>query len=85
MGLFSKLFGKETNDVVANTVTHQANQSKEVHSAEVKTANMTIDMSKSKENLDKVLINMSKSSKVDMTKLYSFYYRSKVIIRKNNI
>ena len=29
---------------------------------------MTIDMSKSKENLDKVLINMSKSSKVDMTK-----------------
>ena len=68
MGLFSKLFGKETNDVVANTVTHQANQSKEVHSAEVKAANMTIDMSKSKENLDKVLINMSKSSKVDMTK-----------------
>ena len=23
MGLFSKLFGKETNDVVANTVTHR--------------------------------------------------------------
>lgn len=59
MGLFSKLFGsnKGSNDVVD---TIQAVSS-------TPTTNV-IDMSKSAENLDKVLIDMSKGSKIDMTK-----------------
>lgn len=58
MGLFSKLFKKETVEpVVEETI-------------EVKpvTTSMKIDMSKSAENLNKVLIDMSKTSKIDMTK-----------------
>lgn len=64
MGLFDKLFGKKTsttNTMADNTsaVVHEENAAQPV----------VIDMSKSAENLNNVLINMSKSSKIDMTKL----------------
>lgn len=63
MGLFDKLFGKKTsttNTMADNTsaVVHEENAAQPV----------VIDMSKSAENLNNVLINMSKSSKIDMTK-----------------
>ena len=63
MGLFDKLFGKKTtttNTMADNTsaVVHEENAAQSV----------VIDMSKSAENLNNVLINMSKSSKIDMTK-----------------
>lgn len=57
MGLLSKIFGGNSNS------------SKSV--ADITSATPTtgkIDMSKSSENLDKVLINMSKDKKIDMTK-----------------
>lgn len=68
MGLFNKLFGaKEKSDSVVtqqpftgvkeNTPVNTLNSSAAV-----------IDMSKSKENLNTVLIDMSKGSKIDMTK-----------------
>ena len=57
MGLFSKLFGGNTN----NSVTENKSVTPEVQSA-------VIDMSKSAENLNKVLIDMSKGGKIDMTK-----------------
>lgn len=69
MGLFNKLFGaKEKSDSVVtqqpftgvkeNTPVNTLNSS----------AAAVIDMSKSKENLNTVLIDMSKGSKIDMTK-----------------
>lgn len=57
MGLFEKLFKakEDTNASVRESV-------------EVKNNISVIDMSKSAENLNKVLINMSKDSKIDMTR-----------------
>lgn len=52
MGLFNKLFGKK----------------EETEAKEVAQTTVVIDMSKSAENLDKVLIDMSKGSKIDMSK-----------------
>ena len=60
MGLFSKLFG-ENKSVSNNSVAEEKAVTPEASSA-------VIDMSKSAENLNKVLINMSKSGKIDMTK-----------------
>lgn len=62
MGLFNKLFGSKEK---SNVVTQQPFTG--VKETPVNTAN-TIDMSKSKENLNTVLIDMSKGSKIDMTK-----------------
>lgn len=55
MGLFKNLFGKNSAE----------NESPVV---EKSPQTMVIDMSKSQENLNKVLIDMSKSSKIDMSK-----------------
>lgn len=55
MGLFKNLFGKNSAE----------NESPVV---EKSPQPMVIDMSKSQENLNKVLIDMSKSSKIDMSK-----------------
>lgn len=55
MGLFKNLFGKNSAE----------NESPVV---EKSPQSMVIDMSKSQENLNKVLIDMSKSSKIDMSK-----------------
>lgn len=57
MGLFSKLFGGNKTEV-----------EEKVQSTPVNTTASVIDMSKSAENLNKVLIDMSKGSKIDMTK-----------------
>ena len=57
MGLFSKLFGGNKTKV-----------EEKVQSTPVNTTASVIDMSKSAENLNKVLIDMSKGSKIDMTK-----------------
>lgn len=57
MGLFSKLFKKENEPV------------KEIpQETEQVTQPVTIDMSKHQENLNKVVIDMSKGSKIDMSK-----------------
>ena len=64
MGLFSKIFRKEIKD--SGVLTQQV-PSKLMGTETVSTSNV-IDMSKSKENLNKVLIDMSKSSKIDMSK-----------------
>lgn len=61
MGFLSKLFGKE-DEVKLETVS-SGNDAEPV----LQTTNV-IDMSKSKENLNKVLIDMSKGSKIDMSK-----------------
>lgn len=61
MGFFEKLFGKKDEGStvdLSSTVTQQPIQEKL----------QTIDMSKHSENLGKVLIDMSKGSKIDMTK-----------------
>lgn len=61
MGFFEKLFGKKDEGStvdLSSTVTQQSIQEKL----------QTIDMSKHSENLGKVLIDMSKGSKIDMTK-----------------
>lgn len=57
MGFFGKLFG---NNNSVDSVTEQV-------SVTPTEANV-IDMSKSAENLNKVLIDMSKGKKIDMTK-----------------
>ena len=57
MGLFSKLFGGNKTEV-----------KEKVQSTPVNTTASVIDMSKSAENLNNVLIDMSKGSKIDMTK-----------------
>lgn len=55
MGFFDKLFsGNKDSQVTATTTTTQSN------------ATMTIDMSKHKENLETVLIDMSKNGKTNM-------------------
>lgn len=62
MGFFDKLFGKKDENAAAglsSAVTQQP-----VHEEKLQ----TIDMSKHSENLGKVLIDMSKGSKIDMTK-----------------
>lgn len=64
MGLFSKIFGRETKD--SGVATQQVSP-KTMGTETVCTSNV-IDMSKSKENLNKVLIDMSKDSKIDMSK-----------------
>ena len=69
MGLFNKLFGtKEKSDSV---VTQQpftgVNENTPVMTLNSSAA-AVINMSKSKENLNTVLIDMSKGSKIDMTK-----------------
>lgn len=64
MGLFD-LFKKKDN-ATDNTVTPSVTNT--VAQEAVNTVGMTIDMSKSANNLNKVLIDMSKSSKIDMTK-----------------
>lgn len=55
MGLFKNLFGRDSVE-------------KESPLVEKTPQPMVIDMSKSQENLNKVLINMSKDSKIDMSK-----------------
>lgn len=58
MGLFSKLFkGNDNADTIVNK-----------QSPATATSSNVIDMSKSAENLNNVLIDMSKGSKIDMTK-----------------
>lgn len=64
MGLFDKLFGKKT--ITTNTMAD--NTSAVVQKESAVQQSCVIDMSKSAENLNNVLINMSKSSKIDMTK-----------------
>lgn len=59
MGIFDKLFGNKASTV---TTSYSAPQETAV------TAPMKIDMSKHAENLETVLIDMSKSRKIDMTK-----------------
>ncbi len=62
MGFFEKLFGKRDEGPtvdLSSTVTQQPVQEEKLQ---------TIDMSKHNENLGKVLIDMSKGSKIDMTK-----------------
>lgn len=63
MSLFD-FFKKKENTVVNQTTTVSKPQTE----SEVKTKVGLIDMSKSAENLNKVLIDMSKSSKIDMSK-----------------
>lgn len=57
MGLFDKLFNKKSVDTGATTAPTTQNA----------TPTMTIDMSKHSENLNTVLIDMSKSGKTNMT------------------
>lgn len=64
MGIFSKLFGSKDS---SSNSTFVSQVSEEANASSVPVVNV-IDMSKSKENLNKVLIDMSKSSKIDMTK-----------------
>lgn len=59
MGLFDKLFGKKTVGVDIASTPQVATEQVPV---------MKIDMSKHAENLETVLIDMSKSKKIDMTK-----------------
>lgn len=61
MGFFEKLFGKKGSDVATSITTTSPEQKQEFETA-------VIDMSKSAESLNKVLIDMSKSSKIDMSK-----------------
>lgn len=60
MGIFDKLFGKKASTVATSYSTSQK--------ATATAAPMKIDMSKHAENLETVLIDMSKSRKVDMAK-----------------
>lgn len=62
MGLFSKLFGKEESVVADNSPATTSTQKPQTSQSNV------IDMSKSAENLNNVLIDMSKGSKIDMSK-----------------
>lgn len=58
MGFLDKLFGKKTDEVRTSTSSHPVERE----------VTAVIDMSKSAENLNKVLIDMSKGNKIDMTK-----------------
>ncbi len=64
MGLFGKLFGKKDN--AEEVAVESATESNEETVTNTTTAAFTIDMSK--EHLNNVLIDMSKGSKIDMTK-----------------
>lgn len=65
MGLFDKLFGKkDDSSVVAQSTAAPASATANVSPA----TPGVIDMSKSAANLNKVLIDMSKTSKIDMSK-----------------
>lgn len=67
MGFFDKLFGKKEDNISESVVTQQPLDEKEIQNqAQVQV--VAIDMSKHNENLGKVLVDMSKGSKVDMTK-----------------
>ena len=75
MGFLGKLFGKKENDSTGSTVTQQITTEKDLQDQmqdqnEEKSDShvMPIDMSKHEENLNTVLINMSKDNKIDMTK-----------------
>lgn len=59
MGLFNKLFKQNNNENTNTSIVKPENEVK---------VSQKIDMSKHSENLNKVLIDMSKSSKIDMTK-----------------
>lgn len=65
MGLFGKLFGNKSETKVDNGNAVETQQPIITASS---SAAAVIDMSKSKESLNKVLIDMSKTSKIDMTK-----------------
>lgn len=62
---------KKENDTIENTVTQQITTEKDLQNQNDEESNspmMPIDMSKHQENLNTVLINMSKDNKIDMTK-----------------
>lgn len=66
MGFLGKLFGKKENDTIENTVTQQITTEKDLQNQNDEEPNspmMPIDMSKHQENLNTVLINMSKDNK----------------------
>lgn len=63
MGLFSNLFNKGQVTSVPKSAPVRTNV--ETNGGDI---DIRIDMSKAKENLDNVLINMSKNGKIDMTK-----------------
>ncbi len=65
MGLFDKLFGKTKEETVEVSV---AEIKPAVSLDSASTKSIPIDMSKSTENLNKVLIDMSKGGKIDMSK-----------------
>lgn len=62
MGLLDKLFGKKSSGCTNCTSTQDDTCKEQI------VASVPIDMSKHSENLGKVLINMSKDSKIDMSK-----------------
>jgi hypothetical protein len=75
MGFLGKLFGKKENDSTGSTVVQQITTEKDLQdqmqdqNEEKSDSHVTpIDMSKHEENLNTVLINMSKDNKIDMTK-----------------
>lgn len=68
MGLLDRLFGKKSSAVDISTADiAESDASVKIDSA-VATNGLVIDMSKSAENLNKVLIDMSKTGKIDMSK-----------------
>lgn len=69
MGLFDKLFRKNDTNTNVTVNDNMANVTAQTSTSDNTNNNSTvIDMSKSSENLNKVLINMSKGGKIDMTK-----------------
>ena len=71
MGFLGKLFGKKENGSTGSMVTQQITTEKDLQNQNDEEPNspvMPIDMSKHEENLNTVLINMSKDNKIDMTK-----------------
>ncbi len=71
MGFLGKLFGKKENDSTGSMVTQQITTEKDLQDQNEEKSDssvMPIDMSKHEENLNTVLINMSKDNKIDMTK-----------------
>ena len=71
MGFLGKLFGQKENDSTGSMVTQQITTEKDLQDQNEEKSDssvMPIDMSKHEENLNTVLINMSKDNKIDMTK-----------------
>ncbi len=71
MGFLGKLFGKKENDSTGSMVTQQITTEKDLQDQNKEASDspvIPIDMSKHEENLNTVLINMSKDNKIDMTK-----------------